>query len=117
MAAEPAYDVTSQPLLGKDIPESFGLPRSAGHGAHGARSGVNFGETQNSMFVRPFSRCNRVPEHRGKNGFQRGEVRHDTLFKETGQDGHLAGIEQGMDHLPVRSVPTNYKSFLVRNMC
>src|SRR6266513_2046406 len=64
MTCPPPDDVTAQPRLAENIPESFAFARCAGIRPGAAVFGIRFDKTVNAVLVRVFSSGGGVPEHR-----------------------------------------------------
>ena len=112
MARPPPDDVRPSALLVEHIPERLHLAARAQHRAHALLLGVGLYKSQNAVLVGRFARRHAGPEHRGKWGVQRGEVAHRAALDEPAQRGHLAGVHQRMQHLPVGGVPADEEHFL-----
>jgi len=44
-------------------------------------------------------------------GLKRGDIAHDALLEQAHEVGHLAGVQQRMDHLPVSLVQADEQDF------
>jgi len=59
------------------------------------------------MFVGIFARGDRGPQNRREHRGETGDVAHHPVVDEFFQVGHMPLLNEGLDHLPVGSVPAD----------
>src|SRR5690606_10443870 len=93
--------------LGEDVPEGLGAPGGAGGGAEAGAGGVGLDEVKDAVLVRGLAGGDGGPEERREHREERGEVGTDAAVDEAPEVGERAGLEEGVDDLPVRGVPAD----------
>ncbi len=98
----------------EDVPDRLGLAGQVGVRADAAGDRVRFGEAEDAVLERALAGGDGGPQRGAQRGLEGGDVAHHALLKEAGEVGHLAGIEQRMDDLPVGGVPADEQDFAGR---
>ena len=73
--------------------------------------GIGLCETVYPMLEGPFARGHGGPQHGREVGVEGGQIAHHPLVDEFLEMVHLALIDQGVDHLPVGSIPADKEDF------
>ena len=112
MARVPSNRLTALPRLRQDIPQGFALPGAAGSRPQGRAVRRRFHEPVNAVEVGALAGGDRSPEDGRQHRLERQQVSHHALLDQAFQVRHATGVEQRMDHLPIRGIPTHQQQFL-----
>src|SRR5205085_12635295 len=107
MTRKPGEYLRCQPRLGQDIPDRFGFTRCAHYRANASAIRFQFHKAVDPMFVRTFTGCDRIPQHRGEDRLNCCQVADHSAVDEAFERRHQPGVEQRVNNLPISCIPAD----------
>ena len=95
----------------ENVPQRFRFSREVGNRLHTAPVRRWLGEAEDAMLERTLSSGDGSPQHRREWRMERRDLPCSAVFDEALDVGHFAGIDQRMDRLPVRGIPSDQENF------